>query len=127
MSYYRVYLLNSERRVRAAESFLSENDKAACEEAALLLGFCDDIFAGFELWRGPRCISVETGARQSSVLPSWEDIGHARQELVIQLEIRMQRTFAAVRESQKLLAMSSEICGPFPYRSASRRSHPQMR
>jgi len=54
--YFRVYLLDAEDHIRAAHQFSEESDAEAVDLGRLLYSSCDDIFKGYEIWRGPAMI-----------------------------------------------------------------------
>jgi hypothetical protein len=103
---YRLYLLGKSGDVRAAEAFLAEDDVRANGIALSVFSACCDDFEGYEVWNGAMMISRGPGPRQSS--NSWA-ITQASQRDVLDLEDRMQRVFACVRESRKLLDATAKL------------------
>jgi hypothetical protein len=107
---YRLYLLGADDRIRAAESFLAENDTAAIEVASAVFGCCSTDFPNAEVWRGPqRLTRISKGIGAAAGLRQLMD---RRQENVAQLEELLERSFACVRESRELMAHLDRIRRP---------------
>ena len=100
---YRFYLVDRAGRFRAAEAFSAADDTAAAEIASCVYAECSDVFAGYELWRGTDCLVVKRNSSGASAPPCLPEIVAARQQSVADLEERLQRTFACMRESRRLL------------------------
>lgn len=117
---YRVYLLDQKFSIRAAENFAARDDSEAVEVASALHDACSDIFVSCELWRGSSLVAKlprasadgHNGTDHSRSISS--DIRlllPVRQENVLALEDRLQRSFACVRESHRLLRTYRELTG----------------
>ncbi|MBV9251907.1 MAG: hypothetical protein JO227_22035 [Acetobacteraceae bacterium] len=105
---YRLYLLDSINRIRAAESFSATGDREARKIAASVHEACADVFAGYEIWRGSERLTADS--RQVGL--DWTDWAMLqRQEAVLDLEERLQRTFACVSQSRRLLEASAKLRG----------------
>jgi hypothetical protein len=103
---YRLYLLGKASDVRAAEAFLAEDDVRAVGIALSVFSTCCDDFDGYEVWNGATMISRGPGPRKPSKF--WA-ITQANQREVLDLEDRMQRVFACVRDSRKLLDATTKL------------------
>ena len=104
--HYRLYLLDEEDRFRAAESFTATSDAAATEMALAVYSACSDAFDGYELWRGTERIAKR---RHTNGAPSSHEVAELRQTNVLDLEERLQATFACVRNSKKLLEATDHL------------------
>ena len=51
MRYYRVYLLNKDLAIEAADSFEASGDIEAIVYASALYATCSDVVSGYELWQ----------------------------------------------------------------------------
>jgi hypothetical protein len=101
---YDLRLLDRDARVGAAESFSAPDNVAAAQVGALVRECCSDVFAGYEVWRGSECIARTIKGRK--VTP--EDVVLARQENILDLEDRLQTTFACVRRSKMLMQITAQ-------------------
>ena len=117
---YRVYLLDKKFSIRAAENFVARDDGEAVEIASALHDACSDIFASCEVWCGSSLVAKlpsaladgQDGAAVSrSVSSEIRLLLPIRQENILDLEDRLQRSFACVRESRRLLHTYSELTG----------------
>src|ERR1700743_1823650 len=54
---YRLYLLNGDRAIEAAEFFVAHDLTEASEIAAFIFALCADVFSDYELWRGAEKIT----------------------------------------------------------------------
>ena len=54
--FYRFYLLDSDGRIRGAESFCASDETEAKQVAATVYEACSDVCYGYELWCGPERI-----------------------------------------------------------------------
>jgi hypothetical protein len=104
---YRFYLLDENEHIRAGESFTASDDAQATEVAAAVHSACSDVFDGYELWRGNARVAKTRRTRHVS--SSAQEIVEARQENVLDLMDRLQRTFTCVRESRRLLQVTSYL------------------
>jgi hypothetical protein len=104
---YRMYLLDSDGDIAAAESFLASKDDDAADVARSVFEASNDVFSGYELWTGKQCISSATHSalarrtRHAAV--------QKHQQTVLDLEERLHKAFACVRRSRRLLAASKGI------------------
>ena len=104
--HYRFYLVDEEDRFRAAESFAVGSDSAAIQVASAVYSACSDVFDGYELWRGTERIAKR---RHTNGVPSSHEVAELRQTNVLDLEERLQATFACVRNSKKLLEATEHL------------------
>jgi len=106
---FRIYLLDATSRIRAAESFSAHDDSEAAGIALATYDACSDVFEGYELWCGSTCIARR--ARKGIDRPrlnAWS-MAMMRQDDVLDLEDRLHRSFACIRESTRLLTVSSQL------------------
>ena len=110
---YRIYLMDQEFHIRAAEHFTAPSDAEAIETASALHQACSDTFAWCEVWRGSLLLTKlhADGAEYGDGFdaPRVRSLIPVRQENVIQLEERLQRSFACVRESRNLMRIYNEM------------------
>jgi hypothetical protein len=107
---YRLYLLDERGQIRAAENFSAESDDGAMEIAARVHNACDDAFPQYELWCGSDQIlrvrgSAHTGQRRVRIA---QDITSTAEEIVLDLEDQLQRSFTIMADSKKLLEATAE-------------------
>jgi hypothetical protein len=102
---YRVYLLGLDGWIAAAESFSAEADGQALAIARSVMESTDDVFAGYELWSGARRIQPRRqGASEAAGRDRrFNDAVQAHQDTIADLEERLERAFACVRRSRKLV------------------------
>ncbi|HTW70615.1 MAG TPA: hypothetical protein VME47_12065 [Acetobacteraceae bacterium] len=106
---FRIYLLDATCRIRAAESFSATNETEAAEMAAATYDACSDVFEGYEVWCGSaRLLRGRRTEPGEITLNAW-DVVMMRQENILDLEDRLSRSFACVRESCRLLAVSGQL------------------
>jgi hypothetical protein len=105
---YRVYLFNLEGRIAAAQSFYSTSDDEAAEMAFDLYSLSSDVVVGYELWCGTLRL-IEANNRPQPMLPNLDDMMISRQARMLELEERLQSTFACIRESRQLMAAVSAL------------------
>jgi hypothetical protein len=106
---YRLYLLDENAHFRAGESFSAVGDTEAAEIAAAVYNACADVFDGYELWRGTQCVLQIRNCLVPDGPITLSDVVAARQENVLDLEERLQRTFACVAASRTLLAATNGL------------------
>jgi|SRR5579875_618880 len=115
---YRVYLLDQKLSIRAAENFVAHDNLEAVEIATALHEACSDVFACCELWCGSSLIAkLPPAVHQkhdgadlaASVTSEIRLLLPVRQQNVLALEDRLQRSFACVRESHRLLRTYNEL------------------
>jgi ribosome-binding protein aMBF1 (putative translation factor) len=122
---YRLYLLKR-GRIRASEIFYAQNDNEAKEIASRVCNACDDSFKQYELWSGTE--QITSVRRVAQTVPQRErksqDIALAHQEIVLDLEDRLQKSFTSLAASRKLLAASAELRSRvYPYTDDQARSY----
>lgn len=103
---YQLYLLNEEARIRAAEAFSALSDREAAEIGGCVHEACSDVFAGFEVWRGPERIRAHKYVEAPLRL---QDVIETRQANILELEERLQRSFGCVARSKRLLEISAQL------------------
>jgi len=106
---YRYYLLDCDDHIKAAETFSAPDDVMARETAKLVYDACDDEFAMYELWRGAEFVAKGSDRANAAGGIGLSDVVSARQENILDLEDRLQRTFACVRRSRKLLETTAAL------------------
>ncbi|HUB44861.1 MAG TPA: hypothetical protein VMB73_07745 [Acetobacteraceae bacterium] len=117
---FRIYLLDAASRIRAAESFSAADDVEAAEVGATTFDACSDVFDGFEVWRGST--RVARGRRTGKTvarLNAW-DVVMMQQENILDLEERLHRSFACIRESSRLLTVTAHLRTLWRYESAAK-------
>jgi hypothetical protein len=108
---YRFYLVDKRGRIRVTEIFYAQNDNEAKDIASRVYNACDDSFRQYELWSGTEQItSVRCGAQTAQQMERRsQDITLAHQEIVLDLEERLQRSFARMAASRKMLEATAEL------------------
>lgn len=106
---YRFYLLDEHAHVRAGESFAAADDRDATNVAAWVHFACNDVFSGYELWRGTKRLSAVNAAFHDADMFDLESVAGQRQENILDLEDQLQRTFLCVNQSRRLLEMSARL------------------
>ena len=106
---YRYYLLDGDDHIRAAETFSALDDAVARETAKLVYSGCNDEFEKYELWCGGERVARGCNRADAAGELRLSDIVAARQESILDLEDRLQRTFACVRRSRKLLEATTTL------------------
>ena len=107
--HYRFYLLDQDGHIKAAETFSSPNDSMARETANLAYDACSDEFENYELWRGSERVAGRCDRANGAGQLRISDVVSARQDNILELEDRLQRTFACVRRSRKLLETTAAL------------------
>jgi len=99
---FRMYLLDDNGQIQAAHSFSEATDGEAADFTALLYSLCDDVFTGYEVWRGTHimCAGERSPAQPKETLAS---VNERRQRLVVEREESLMDSFACVRSSRKLI------------------------
>ena len=107
---YRVYLLEANGHIRAGESFSTEFDSEAIWIASVVYDACSDVFPACEVWRGSTMMAKLAPA---SPLPTQAPLlsPEVCQKTVIELAERLQRSFACVRESRRLMHVLNDLKG----------------
>jgi hypothetical protein len=107
---YRIYLLDTRGHIDAAASFSVSKDDDAAHVADSVYEASDDVFSGYELWTGGQVISSAQGTRAARANgPDLHDAIRAHQDIVVDLEERLQKGFACVKRSRKLLEAASTL------------------
>lgn len=106
---YRYYLLDGDDHIRAAETFSALDDAVARETAKLVYNGCNDEFERYELWRGGERVTGGSNHADAAGELRLSDIVAAHQESILDLEDRLQRTFACVRRSRRLLETTAAL------------------
>lgn len=105
--HYRVYLLDQDSHIGAAETFAASCDADASAIAASVHQACADAFPRFELWRGPQRLQAKD---------DWtvEDVVARHQDSVLDLEERLMRTFDCLKRSRTLLEETTRLRSRWP-------------
>jgi hypothetical protein len=107
---YRIYLLDRDGNIEAAESYSAKSQAEANEIAASLYITCSDVFSGYELWHGTRRIDPDRSIKSRTVDDSTNRDGPDTatllkyQDVILDLEDKLQSAYACVGRSQKLVA-----------------------
>jgi hypothetical protein len=108
---YRLYLLGIDGQIGAAESFSAEADAQAWAIARSIQEASNDVFTGYELWTGTKRIvaqpidaaaGAETDRRVHGMI-------QAHQDTIADLEEKLDRAFACVRRSRKLVEAATKL------------------
>jgi hypothetical protein len=107
---YRIYLLDPNGDIEAAESFSASPDEDAADVAGSVYEASNDVFSGYELWAGERCISsMQSPRRKRERKQNVEAAIQRHQDTVLELEERLLRAFACAKRSRKLLQASTRL------------------
>ena len=104
---YRLYLLNDAREIRAAESFIADDNAYAHAISVTVFSSCSDNFCGYELWCGAEKVADDRMRSKANI--NWWSVMQVRQRDVLDLIDRLQRGFECVRKSQQLLDRIAEL------------------
>jgi hypothetical protein len=107
--HYRMYLLDERKHIWAGESFSADGDKEASTIGASVHSVCNDTFPGYEVWCGTRLVAAGYDPPVAETALAVELLTGRRQESVLDLEERMQRTFLRVQRKRKLLEARSQL------------------
>jgi hypothetical protein len=107
---YRIYLIDADNHIRAAESFIAKDDLEAKEVAMALYGSCSTSFQSMELWRGANLVIRQSSSEVLATV-DLQQLIDKRQEGVAQLGEMLERSFQCVRESHQLMATLDTIRG----------------
>ena len=105
---YRVYLVGSNDRFRAAEYFSAKDDLEAEEIVQALYQSCSTSFHGVELWQGANLVIRRTNDQQWPMI-DLRKLLDKRQESIAELEEALERSFDCVRESRQLISTLDSI------------------
>jgi hypothetical protein len=101
---YRVYLLDRDGRVEAAESFAASTADDATAIANAVYLSSSDVFSGHEVWAGKQRISSAEGSVSADPEKrrALERAIQRHQDIIIDLEERLQIAFGCVNRSRNL-------------------------
>jgi hypothetical protein len=107
---YRIYLTGRENSIEAAAYYSAEEEPEAIEIASSVHGTCSDVFGGYELWRGQRRV-VPMQADRPVYEEDDADIAALmkHQAVVLDVEEQLQKGFACVRRSRKLVSLAQQL------------------
>jgi hypothetical protein len=107
---YRVYLLDTNGRIEAAETFSASTDDDAADVACSVYEASNDVFSGYELWAGEQFISTMKNPQiKREKKRNFDAAVQRHQDTVLELEEKLQTAFACVKRSRKLLHASARI------------------
>jgi hypothetical protein len=106
---YRLYLLDTDSTIAAAEVFAAQDDTEAIEVAATVHEATSDIFVGYELWRHVERVVPDHHGSNGGLKRSFEDAVQLHQHMVTDLVERLQKTFACVNRSKKLVELTTKL------------------
>lgn len=109
--HYRFYLVDGGDRFQAAEAFSAPDDAQAAAIAGFCHQACSDVFDGFELWRGTDRVAKYSIALAGAAAagPAFAEVVRGHQQTILELEDRLQSTFACIRHSKKLLEVTAGL------------------
>ena len=99
---FRMYFLDAKGHIQAARSFSETSYAEAIDFAELLYSLCDDVFMGYEVWRGSAII-YEGKNSPGQPKETLAEVCERRQRLVVEMEEALMDSFSCVRSSKKLL------------------------
>jgi hypothetical protein len=106
---YRIYLLDEAGHIQAAEAFSAKDDITATNVSQDVFEACSDVTEGYEVWRGAERIrQIIDLVRARRLRYDAKKIRELREEGAIEVEERLQRTFAIIRRSERLLEVLKE-------------------
>lgn len=105
---YRVYLLEANGTSVLGESFSTEFDNEALWIASVIYNACSDVFPACEVWRGSTMMAKLPLASQPPA-PAPLLSPEVCQKTAIELAERLQRSFACVRESRRLMDALTDL------------------
>jgi hypothetical protein len=109
--HYRFYLIDEDDHIKATETFSAQDDIIARETVNLVYDACNDEFDGYELGRSGERIAGCSHRADAVGKIKLSDVVSARQENILDLEGRLQRTFACVRRIRKLWETATALRG----------------
>lgn len=98
--HYRIYILQSDKSILAADNFVAANDSEAIEVGYVISGACADVCGGYELWS--QCRLVVQAKVQPSVSWRYTAIVSQRRTQIIDLAKRLQAGFVCLARSKLL-------------------------
>lgn len=107
---YRVYLLAGDGHIRAAENFTAASHGEATDIATALHDACSDVFPACEVWQG-RFVVCKLPLASQRFLPEVRISIDARQKATLDLEDRLQSSFAGVRRCRALMGALDGLKG----------------
>jgi hypothetical protein len=110
MHSYRIYLLDMNGDIDAAESFSTSTDDEAADVASLVYEASNDVFSGYEIWDGRKCIvSMQSPRANRYKRRNFDAAVERHQDTVLELEEKLEKAFACVKRSRKLLQATARI------------------
>lgn len=110
MHSYRIYLLDTNGLIDAAKSFSASTDDDAAEVAGSVYEASNDVFSGYEVWDREQCLfSMQSPPAKRDKRRNLDAAVQRHQDTVLELEEKLQRAFACVKRSRKLLQMTTRI------------------
>jgi hypothetical protein len=108
---YRIYLLDADQSILAAETFTTAKDDEAARIARLIYVASSDVFVGYELWRGEkRIFSLQKAGLEATGIHRLLDARAEKdQEIAVDLEERLQAAFACAARSRKLVEAAKKL------------------
>jgi hypothetical protein len=108
---YRLYLLDTDSAIAAAEVFAAHDDAEAIEVAAIVHEAASDTFSGCELWHDVERVVPDRHGSSGSLKRSLEEAVQLHQDTITDLVERLQRAFACVNRSKKLVELTAKLRG----------------
>jgi len=91
---FRMYFLDAKGHIQAARSFSETSYAEAIDFAELLYSLCDDVFMGYEVWRGSAII-YEGKNSPGQPKETLAEVCERRQRLVVEMEEALMDTALA--------------------------------
>jgi hypothetical protein len=101
---YRLYLLDAKHHIVATHGFIANDDISARETGSIVFDACEDVLAGYEVWRGAQIIATDLDRRLTR-RPAFAEMRKDHQDMVCQYEEIMCDSFDVVRRSEQLSAL----------------------
>jgi hypothetical protein len=101
MGGYRIYFLDEQRRIRAAQWFMADDDVAAMWIAERLSDACSDVCPAFDLWYMARRIGGGNGAARTVMKA--EAVNERCQEMLVSVEESLRDSASRIAASRRLL------------------------
>ena len=112
MAEYRLYFTDEKGAIQAREEFRSDDDASARAIVNLLSQACSECYPGYELWSfNRRIVAVRDGAPTITRSLKLEEVGRARQEVILQLEDQLQHSRWRVANSRRLMQATAGLKG----------------
>ena len=97
---YRIYLRDHASDVVSGHTIAAESDDAAIRVASILCCACADVTAKFEVWKGEMLLNAGTAV---AALPTPSGLSQRNQQIVIERELAIRDSHAALAESGRLM------------------------